>query len=131
MSISTSSCLLSTYKVLVFPHKLTFSKASSAVVQHQKYLGSSSKALTHSANQASRHFSDFFFLVFFSFIKDVFVCLFSVHMCLHELMHSMYTGACEGRRALDTLELELQEVVSCLMWVLGIKFRSSTSALNH
>lgn len=38
------------------------------------------------------------------------------------------------KRVPDTLELKLQVVVSCLMWVLGIKLRSSEraeSSLNH
>lgn len=32
-------------------------------------------------------------------------------------------------RTLDLLELELQEVVSCLTWFLGIELRSSTRAV--
>ena len=42
---------------------------------------------------------------------------------------------CAGqKRVLDPLELELQEVVSCLTWVLGAELRSSARVahiLNH
>jgi hypothetical protein len=46
----------------------------------------------------------------------------------------MSAGACRGQRYWISLELELQGLVSCLMWVLGTEFRCLTRAkhaLNH
>lgn len=47
----------------------------------------------------------------------------------------MYAGTHVGQRRMpDPLELELQVVVSLLMWVLGVKLESSERAasdLNH
>lgn len=38
----------------------------------------------------------------------------------------MCVGACRGQiRVVDSLELELQEVMSCMLWVLGTEFWSS------
>jgi hypothetical protein len=45
-------------------------------------------------------------------------------------MHHMHVGASGGQqRALDSLELELQEIVNHLMWVMGTEPGSSTSGL--
>ena len=46
-------------------------------------------------------------------------------------MHAVCVGAHgDQKRVLDPLELEFQVVVSCLMWVLGTKPRSSARAAN-
>lgn len=47
-------------------------------------------------------------------------------ICMLCMCRSHICGACGGqRKLLDPLEMELQEIVSCLMWVLGTKFGSS------
>jgi hypothetical protein len=55
-------------------------------------------------------------------------------MCLCECMLCVYGTDTSQRIASDPLEQELQVVVSCLTWVLGIEFRSSgrvQSTVNH
>lgn len=57
-----------------------------------------------------------------------------VYVCLHEFICTIHVGTHTGyRRALDSLDLELQAAVSCFMWVLGTEPSSSVraaSALN-
>lgn len=50
-------------------------------------------------------------------------------MCGYAQKHTC-DDALRGRRVWDPLELELQVLVSCQTWVLGIKLRSSIIALR-
>lgn len=57
-----------------------------------------------------------------------YVCVFVVPECLH--VYYMQPGSWEGqKRSLSSLDLELQTVVSCLVWVLGIELGSSERAV--
>ena len=61
------------------------------------------------------------------------VCVY-IYLSIWEFMH-VYAGAlsCETGVS-DPLELELEEVVSCLMWMLGTRLRFSSQtvcALSH
>lgn len=53
---------------------------------------------------------------------------------LHQFLYTLWADACSGQKmGSDALELKLQLVVSCLMWVLGAEIGSSArtvSALN-
>lgn len=68
------------------------------------------------------------FLIYF--ILTLFFLLF-LCMCafLHEFMHIVCTGAYRDQRVSDTLELELPEALSCLVWVLGTKPRCPAQAV--
>ena len=57
----------------------------------------------------------------------IYVCMY-VCVCMYVGNHGV------RKRAMDTLQLELQTVVSCLRWVLGTRLSSSAKAvitLNH
>lgn len=53
----------------------------------------------------------------------------SVFMSAYGYMH-MCPGTLEASRASDSLELEVQTLVSCPMWVQGIKLESSARAVS-
>lgn len=56
-----------------------------------------------------------------------------VYVCVCHLVcvYHMHAGGCKSqKRTLDPLELELQEVVSHPMWVLGIQPGSTIRAAN-
>lgn len=62
-----------------------------------------------------------------TFMKSSFTCVSLCGCCV-------CAGRWELRRRFQTLELELQAVISCLVWVLRTKLKSSgrpTTALNH
>ena len=48
-------------------------------------------------------------------------------------MDNLYTCTklytCRGKKTSDTLELEMQEIVSCLTWVRAIKYESSKTVV--
>ena len=54
-----------------------------------------------------------------------------VCVCLCVYVHHMYVGVCGSQmKVLDSLKLELQEVVGHPMWVLGTKSRSSAREVS-
>lgn len=44
-------------------------------------------------------------------------------------MHVSTTRTCRGQRCWVPLEPELQAIVNCLMWVLGVELRSFVKAV--
>lgn len=58
-----------------------------------------------------------------------------MYMCVcfleHTSVHPCMPSVCGGqKKALDALELELQAIMGCLMWVLGTKPRSPAKAAS-
>lgn len=69
------------------------------------------------------------------FLKFLLVSVFE-YVCACLSVHHMYAGARGGQKgALDPLGLQLQMLVSCLMWVKGMEEAESSTraarALNH
>lgn len=76
------------------------------------------------------HWNTHFLLIVTPFLKIYFVILYvhtcacgCTHVCVG-LLHCVHAGVFGGQWILDLLELELQEVISCLVWVLGMEHRS-------
>lgn len=53
-------------------------------------------------------------------------------MCMRRYMyvHHMHAGACECQKELESLEVELQVILSHLMWMQGNEPRSSTKVVS-